>query len=176
MSAVGGTVATQAVKSSGNGQNQYMLGTTLMFMSNENRQNGEELPGGTTLFSQVNLQYNLVNYLTGFGLIYQQDKLGASQTNHGIAVKGEFTWNGYYVEGGYGTAQQTFVNRAVQSRSGNQVFYGFGIRVPFVQEFIYFDGGVRKRETIYAKQNGVDMAHPLTESLFMPYIGMGFSL
>jgi hypothetical protein len=147
-----------------------------MFMTNEAKQNGEDLPGGTTLFSQVNMQYNITNYLSGFGLIYQQDKIGSSQTNHSIVAKGEFNWNGYYLEAGYGTAQQTFVDRAVKSRSGTQVLYGAGIRVPFVGDLLYFDGGVRKRTNVYTKQNGVNMTSPLTEALFMPFIGMGVSL
>lgn len=173
---VGGDGANQAVKSTGSQGNQYMMGATLMFMSNEATQNGENLPGGTSIFSQLNMQYNLVNYLTAFGLIYQQDKIGVSQVNQGIALKAELTWKGYYAEIGYGTAQQTFTNRAVQSRSGTQNLYGFGIRVPFLHDLFYFDGGVRKRTTVYTKQDGVSMRRPLTETLFVPFIGMGISL
>ncbi len=175
IAAVGGASAKQAVSSAG-GKNQFMLGETLMFFTNESTQNKEKLPGGTTIYSQTNIQYNLVDKLFGFGMIYQHDKIGPNQTNNGILLKGELTWNGYYFELGYGTADQKFSERAVSSRTGTQMLYGGGIRVPFLHEFLYFDGGVRKRTSTFTKQDGVKMSHPLSESLMMPYIGLGISL
>lgn len=174
ISGVGGQGAQQAV--SAKGGNQYLIGGTTMFFNSKATQGGAELPGGTTTYSQANLQYNIGSHLCGFGVIYQQDRIGPQQTNHGLAVKAEFTWQGYYFEAGYGTARQTFDNRGVTSRSGSQYLFASGIRVPFAVDFLYFDGGVRRRTTTYDKQDGVEMDASLSETLVMPYVGMGLSL
>ena len=107
---------------------------------------------------------------------YDNNRVGVSQTTNGIGVKTEFSVRGYYIEAGVSTVQNKYKDRAVQSRTGTQTFYGGGIRVPFLADTVYFDGGVRKQVTTYTKQDGVDLAKPLIESVLMPYIGMGISL
>jgi hypothetical protein len=104
----------------------------------DSEQADQSLPGGTSLYSQINLQANIVGWFSGFGLIYQSDKIGESQKFKGIAAKYELTWRGFYVEIAYGTAEQDFQNRAVSKRAGTLLMNGGGIRVPFVSDVLFF--------------------------------------
>lgn len=171
--AVGGAGATQVTET---GKNELMLGTTLMFLQSEASQGGQELPGGMSRYSQVNLQYNVGSYFCGLGLVYQSDQLGEVQKNTGFGPKVELTWHGFYLEAGYGVARQRFENRTVSSRDGTQSFYAIGIRVPFLADLLYFDGGIRRRTSTFEKQDGAKLASPLRQVLTMPFVGVGMAL
>lgn len=170
---VGGSSAKQVTEV---GKNEFMLGTTLMFLQTKATQGGQELPGGTSRYSQANVQYNVGSYFCGFGLVYQSDQLGNVQNDTGLGAKIELTWQGFYLEAGYGTAQQRFRNRTVSSREGTQTFFASGIRVPFFADVLYFDGGLRQRSTVFSKQDGAKLHAPLRQTLTMPYIGVGMAL
>jgi len=173
---VGGSSAQQANRSKRAKGQSLMLGSTLMFFDNSASQAGQDLPGGRTIYSTVNLQYNWPDWFTGIGLIYDMDFIGEQRQTNAIGVKGELSFGGYYIEAGSGTVSEKFTNRAIATRNGTRTFYGGGIRVPFLYDSLYFDGGIRSRNTIFTKQDGETMQSPLTESVTMPFIGMGISL
>jgi hypothetical protein len=176
---VGGQGAKQTVPGAGAGASagrQYMLGINGLLLKNSASQKDENLQGGTTVLTQTNMQVNFTDWLFGVGLLYQDDRLGEFQNNKGLALKAEFTWLGYYFDVGYGNSSQTFANRAVKSRSGTQMTYSSGFRVPAVFEFVYFDAGIRQRTSTYTKQDGVKIKHPLKEVVTTPYIGFGITL
>jgi hypothetical protein len=176
---VGGAGAKQTVPGAGGGPpagRQYMLGINGLLLKNSASQKEEDLHGGTTILSQTNLQINFTEWLFGVGVIYQDDKLGEFQNNKGVALKAEFTWLGYYFDIAYGNSSQSFVNRAVKSRSGTQMAFSTGFRVPAVFEFVYFDAGIRQRTSTYTKQDGVNVKNPLKEVVTTPYIGFGITL
>ncbi len=174
--AVGGNQAAQvAGGATGAGKNKILIGSSFMFFKSGATQGEQTYPGGITSYSQSYIQYNFVEKLSAVGLIYQHDEMGSFLVNTGVGLKAELTWKGYYLESGFSFAQQKFTNRAVRSRTGTQVSYGGGIRVPFLSDFLYFDGGVKNRVTKYTKQDGVKLAVPYTEELMMPFIGIGVS-
>ena len=171
------TPALAKVKSKRGRPTEFQVGTTTLFVNNKAEQNGQELPGGTSIYSQFNLQVKFSNIPAGAGIAYQYDKIGTSQVNNGVLLKGEFTVGDFYTEIGFGTAEQTFVNRAISSRSGTQTVYGVGLRFPTsFLSWLYFDGGVRVREINYSKQDGVELKSMLSETFIMPFIGGGILL
>jgi hypothetical protein len=156
--------------------NDLMLSNSLMFFDSEAKQGSQDLPGGTTIYDQLSIVYSLGGYFSGLGLTYQWDKLGETQTNTGLGVKFELNFRGFYLDFGYGTASQSFKNRAVKSRTGTQTSQAFGIRVPFVQGLLFFDGGIKQRDSVYDVQDGSKLRDEVRESIFMPFVGIGLYL
>lgn len=147
-----------------------------MYFASEGKQGEKQLPGGETTYNQMSLAYNFVSWFCGLGLTYQSDQLGEVQKNTGIGLKLELNFNGLYLEYGYGSVSQTFSGRAVKTRSGSQTSKAAGLRVPFVANIVFFDGGIRQRTTTLTKQDGADLKESVVESMTMPYVGIGIYL
>lgn len=156
--------------------NAFLAGGSFFFFSNDSKQGGRSLPSGSDFYSQFNVQYNLIDYFCGAGLVYAMDKIGETQSNSMIGAKLEAVWKGYYLELGYGQAEQEFTGRAVKKRSGTQLFYGGGMRFQVLLNIVYFDGGLKVKTTNFDKQDGAAMANKIEERLTMPYIGVGISI
>jgi len=172
---VGGASAAQANRGKRSRGQSIMLGGTLMFFENASSQGGQELPGGRTIYSTFNLQYNWPEFFTGVGAVYELDLIGDFRRTTASGLKLEFSFGGYYFEVGRANVSETFTGRAVGERTGTRQFYAGGIRVPFLYESVYFDGGIRKRQTTFTTQDDETLTSPLQESVLMPFIGAGVS-
>lgn len=150
------------------------------YMSDESVQGGNTLPGGATTYMQFSGQYNIPKYLSGAGLVYHMTSAGKTQSETAISVKLELytpDFPLYFEYVPYGMVNQTFTNRAIQTRDGYLSVMGLGLRTTlFDVPWLFFDGCFQFKTTTYTKEDGTKMPDPIKRTERMPFLGLGVKI
>jgi hypothetical protein len=157
------------------GASKILASGQFFYFSDENKQGGKDLPGGTTTFSTFGLQYNRSDYYSGLGLFLINDAVGKTQTNEASGLKFELfvPTLPYYFEYGIGfSASQKFTNRSAENRTGSMSYMGFGVRASLAP-WLFFDGSFKSRTWTFTKEDGIDLPAKITKTELMPFLGLG---
>lgn len=165
----------QKGSSSSSSGRSYYLSMGFMFLTSQTKQGGSG-PSGSSLLTQTDLIRTWKKL--GYGLVFNYDKHGNSETDTSYGIKLEFILDKFYVEAGYLlSATRAYTDRSIAEETGDGYMYGFGARFPIGRgggKGPYFHASYKFKTQNLKKQDGVDLSQSITQTDGYPLLGFGY--
>ncbi len=159
------------------GPGGFHASAAAMVLTSSTKQGGQG-PEGSTILTHSELMYSKSWW--GFGIYFQYDKHGDSETDTGIGPKLELAYQPFYFELGYTfNVARSFTDRSIANQTGDGMLLGVGVRFALASGGgktggMYFQASYKYRTQKLGKQDGVSLDEPIEQTDGYPVFGLGY--
>lgn len=162
---------------SGSVSDGFLAGVHYFFFEDSSSLGDQQLNDGSSTFTRLDMQYNLLDYFSGIGFFYEKNVFGEDQEDIVYGWMLELVAGSFFFKYMAGVSvEQTFQNRSFTSRKGASAATEIGIRAPLFGGFSFYEFAYHVRTITISTEDGVPMESTYSLSQSMPMLSLGVTL